>query len=113
MSFTTDWEALAFIALFVAVPAVGVWLVVRRDPAVPPLKRRPSGPPACGAATGTGVECGPRPTGAADLAAPPRSHPVAGDPRPPATGPVLPAGVAVPYVTPAGVHRRPVVIHDW
>jgi hypothetical protein len=109
--FHTDWLAVLVVGLFLAIPTVGVWLVVRRDPAVPPLKRRPSDPQR-GAANRTGGERGDLLAGS--VAALPRSPmaPAAGDPRPPAAGARLPvATVDAPHAVATGHQPRRVWVH--
>jgi hypothetical protein len=112
--FRTDLLAVLVLVAFAAIPIVGVWLVVRRDPAVPPLKRhrRSSDPQAGPSVAGTGSERGARRSTAADLAVLPRSHPAAGDPRPSAAGPQLPAvTVDAPRAVTAGHQPRRVWVH--
>jgi hypothetical protein len=61
LMFDTDWLAVLVVGLFVAIPVLGVTWFVRRDPAVPTLKRRRrSSDPQAGrsVANGTGVERG-------------------------------------------------------
>lgn len=106
--FRTDLLAVLVLVAFVAIPIVGVWLVVRRDPAVPPLKRRQSSDPQAGrsAVDGAGVER------IADPLPRPPIAPAAGDPRPSAAGPILPAvTVDAPHAVTAGLQRTRVVFH--
>jgi hypothetical protein len=73
--FDTDPLAVLVIVLFVAIPVLVIWRIVRRDPAVPTLKRRRPSDPQAGlsVANGTGSERGARRSTAADLAVLPRS----------------------------------------
>jgi hypothetical protein len=111
--FRTDLLAVLVLVGYAAVATVGVWLVVRRDPAVPPLKRRRSSDPQAGrsVANGTGVERGDLLAGS--VAALPRSPmtPAAGDPRLPAAGLQLPvATVDAPHAVATGHQRTRVVL---
>lgn len=121
--FHTDPIALVVVAVC-ALPFVGFWWVGRRVDQVPPLRRRFTVPQR-GPAAGTGVEAiGVTPSAgarsdltghAAKLPRSPQTSAGATDPRPVApAGPLSPAGAADLFAdtAPAGLHRRPVIIHE-
>jgi hypothetical protein len=96
----TDWQGVVFIAVFMAVAAIGCRWVARSAVREMELLSRRLADPQCGAA-GTGVEArSVDPDKAAAVL--PRSHPTsagsARDPRPVAlpAGPYFPAGVVTP-----------------